>query len=160
MINEIKSLPTDVITAIKEFVLQNNLNTDNLLRDEIFSVLEQYCTVLYYPQENEENDGCHIKRLVNDKIVNFVFINTHKSIEKQVFTAAHELGHILNLSDFFSRKSKQKLFSFSVSKCKILFIRGFLRFAVLLKTFYPIQTSFSLCLLRQSTTFDYNSFYS
>ncbi len=100
MINKIKSLPQDVISAINQFILQNNLNTDNLLRDGIFSLLEQNCTVLYYPQENEENDGCHVKRLVNDKVVNFVFINTHKSIEKQVFTAAHELGHILDLSEF------------------------------------------------------------
>jgi len=97
MINKIISLPTDVVPAINKFISQKKLNENPLLRDGVFSLLEQYCTVLYYPQENEENDGCHIKRLVNDKVVNFVFINTHKSIEKQVFTAAHELGHILDL---------------------------------------------------------------
>lgn len=100
MIDKIISLPTDVIQVIKEFISQKKLNDNCFLRDGIFALLEQYCTVLYYPQEDEENDGCHIKRLVNNKVVNFVFINTHKSIEKQVFTAAHELGHILDLDDF------------------------------------------------------------
>lgn len=100
MVNEIESLPKNVLDAINKFILNNSLSNSYLLRDGIFALLEQYCTVLYYPQENEDNDGCHVKRLVNNKIVNFVFINTHKSIEKQVFTAAHELGHILDLADF------------------------------------------------------------
>ena len=100
MINEIVSLPESVILCIKQFINNNGLKSEALLRDGIFALLEKYCTVLYYPQENEDNDGCHVQRLVNTEIVNFVFINTHKSIEKQVFTAAHELGHILGLSSF------------------------------------------------------------
>ena len=104
MVDKIATLPNDVVDAVKEFIQNNNLSNCYLLRDGIFALLEQYCTVLYYPQENEDNDGCHVKRLVNNKIVNFVFINTHKSIEKQVFTAAHELGHILDLSDFLEKK--------------------------------------------------------
>ena len=100
MINEIMSLPESVILSIKQFITKNDLYSEVLLRDGIFALLEKYCTVLYYPQKNEDNDGCHVKRLVNNKIVNFVFINTHKSIEKQVFTAAHELGHILDLSNY------------------------------------------------------------
>lgn len=100
MINEIVSLPESVILSIKQFIKSKNLNSQPLLRDGIFALLEKYCIVLYFPQENEENDGCHVKRLVNNEIVNFVFINTHKSIEKQVFTATHELGHILELSEY------------------------------------------------------------
>lgn len=51
----------------------------------------------------QRHDGCHVKCLVNNEIVNFVFINTHKSIEKQVFTATHELGHILDLSEYLKK---------------------------------------------------------
>ena len=100
MISEIVSLPESVVIGIKKFIEDNDLSSEILLRDGIFSLLEKHCTVLYYPQENEENDGCHVKRLINNEIVSFVFINTHKSIEKQVFTAAHELGHILDLSRY------------------------------------------------------------
>jgi len=103
MIREIISLPESVILSIKQFIIYKGLNSQPLLRDGIFALLEQYCTVLYYPQKNEENDGCHVQRLVNDEIVNFVFINTHKSIEKQVFTATHELGHILELSEYLKK---------------------------------------------------------
>lgn len=103
MINEIVSLPESIILSIKEFITDKSLNSQPILRDGIFSLLEQYCTVLYYPQKDEENDGCHVKRLVNNEIVSFVFINTHKSIEKQVFTATHELGHILELSEYLKK---------------------------------------------------------
>lgn len=103
MINEIVSLPESVILSIKQFINDKGLNSQPLLRDGVFALLEKYCTVLYYPQKAEENDGCHVKRLVNNEIVNFVFINTHKSIEKQVFTATHELGHILELSEYLRK---------------------------------------------------------
>ena len=62
MINEIVSLPESVILSIKQFINDKGLNSQPLLRDGIFALLEQYCTVLYYPQNDEENDGCHIKR--------------------------------------------------------------------------------------------------
>lgn len=104
MINKIETLPENIVTAIEIFISQNELKKDSLLRDGVFALLEQHCTVLYYPQEHEENDGCHVKRMLNNRIVNFVFINTHKFIEKQVFTAAHELGHILDLSEFLKSR--------------------------------------------------------
>ena len=57
MINEIVSLPEGVILCIKQFINNNGLKEETLLRDGIFALLEKYCTVLYYPQENEDNDG-------------------------------------------------------------------------------------------------------
>lgn len=107
MIKEIKSLPDSVIAKIIKFLNEKNLLSDSLLRDGIFSLLDEYCTVLYYPQKNENNDGCHVQRLVNNKIENFVYINTYKSVEKQVFTAAHELGHILELDDYLKRNCSE-----------------------------------------------------
>ena len=92
MISHIESLPNTVTDSIKEFISQKQIPTSPLIRDDIFNILEKYCTVLYFPLKNEENDGCHVQRFVNNQVENFVYINTHKSIEKQIFTAAHELG--------------------------------------------------------------------
>lgn len=103
MMDEIVSLPASVILGIKQFINDKGLKLQPLLRDGIFALLEQYCIVLYYPQKEGENNGCHVKCLVNNEIVNFVFINTHKSIEKQVFTATHELGHILELPEYLKK---------------------------------------------------------
>ena len=64
----------------KEQVLQNDA-----IRDDIFSILEKNCTVLYYPLQNEKNRGFHVKRIVNDKLEDFVFINTDKAIDEQIF---------------------------------------------------------------------------
>lgn len=100
MISHIESLPNTVTDSIKEFISQKQIPTSPLIRDDIFNILEKYCTVLYFPLKNEENDGCHVQRFVNNQVENFVYINTHKSIEKQIFTAAHELGHILELNLF------------------------------------------------------------
>ena len=97
---EIQSLPGSVVSQIHNFITENKIQSDPLIKDSIFNLLEQHCTVLYYPQENEDNDGCHVQRLVNNKLEHFVYINTQKSIEKQVFTAAHELGHILKLDAY------------------------------------------------------------
>lgn len=104
MIENIQKLPVSVEKLILDFINEKNIPTEYLVRDSIFNILEKYCTVLYYPLENEENDGCHVERLVNNKVESFVFINTNKAVEKQVFTAAHELGHILKLDDYLSMK--------------------------------------------------------
>ena len=78
--------------------------TDTVIRDDVFEVLQASdCTVLYYPLpgEAEAGDkgcaGCHVERLVNGKIEPFVFINTSNTRERQAFSAAHELGHILRI---------------------------------------------------------------
>lgn len=104
MLMEIVSLSPTIGASINKFILQNNISEERLIRDSIFELLERYCTVLYYPQQNEDNDGCHVKRLLNNNEVNFVYINTHKSIEKQIFTAAHELGHILELDNYLEKE--------------------------------------------------------
>lgn len=104
MLESIQSLPQSVVNSINSFITQEKLQPEYLLRDGVFSLLDQYCTVLYYPQKNEDNDGCHVRRLVNGEVKNFVYINTYKSVEKQVFTAAHELGHILELDKYLMQK--------------------------------------------------------
>ena len=94
---------TNPITA-KEFeeLLQNvinNLRKENnivneLIRDDVFKILENHCYVVYYPLENEDINGFHIVRTIKGEPKHFVYINTANTTERQIFTAAHELGHI------------------------------------------------------------------
>lgn len=77
-----------------------------LLREDVLSLLDRYCTAIYFPLEKEENNGFHITG-VPDKIGqerHIVFINTAQTIEKQVFTAAHELGHIWKVDQYATRQ--------------------------------------------------------
>lgn len=64
--------------------------TGQILRDDIFDILEMNARVLYYPIEDDEI--CAFMVNVRGNI--FVYINTRIPLEKQVFAAAHELYHI------------------------------------------------------------------
>ena len=56
--------------------------------------------MLYYPIPEEiKNRGFHIKRFMNGKLIDFVYINTAKAMAEQIFAAAHELGHVWKVAD-------------------------------------------------------------
>lgn len=104
----INILPIEVEYSLKSFIIkkfeEDNLRDffqNSLLRDDVLELLDRYCTVVYYPLENEGNNGFHITEVpfVDGTRHNFVFINTAQTIEKQVFTAAHELGHIWDVDE-------------------------------------------------------------
>lgn len=78
--------------------LKDNNNLFNLiLRNDVFMLLEaQNCTVLYYPL-NDEIEGFRVQKYVNGKEEEFIYINTAKAEDVQIFTAAHELGHLINI---------------------------------------------------------------
>lgn len=81
---------------VNEIKRENNI-VNEIVRDDVFSILQERCTVLYYPLEGEEPDGCagcHLEKVVNGEVEQFVFINTKNTRERQAFSAAHELGHI------------------------------------------------------------------
>lgn len=91
---KIENVIREIVSHIKkECIIQNTA-----IRDDIFSILEDKCTVMYYPLQNEKNRGFHIKRIVKNQLEDFVYINTAKPIVEQIFTAAHELGHIFEVS--------------------------------------------------------------
>lgn len=80
-------------------VVVNRIRKDRVLdsmtiRDDIFSILEKHCIVIYYPLHDEKNSGFHMQRCIKDRLEDIVYINTAKPIAEQVFTAAHELGHV------------------------------------------------------------------
>ena len=85
----VEQIPTAIEKVRKDYVLNNMI-----IKDDIFGILEKHCTVVYYPIEDEINCGFHTKRFVKDKLEDFVYINTAKSVAEQVFAAAHELGHV------------------------------------------------------------------
>lgn len=109
----INILPLEVEHSLKSFIdkkfEEDNLRDffqNSLLRDDVLELLDRYCTVVYYPLENEGNNGFHVTEVpfVDGTRHNFVFINTAQTIEKQVFTAAHELGHIWNVDEYVIRE--------------------------------------------------------
>ena len=89
----------EIIKSIVGEIKNECVIKNDAIKDDIFGILERYCTVVYFPLENEGNRGFHIKRLVNDTIEDFVYINTDKPIGEQIFAAAHEFGHIFGVAD-------------------------------------------------------------
>lgn len=89
--NKINSLMPEVVKCVREEYIVNN----TIIKDDIFKILEKHCVVVYYPISDEtKNRGFHIKRFLEGKLTDFVYINTAKKTAEQVFVAAHELGHV------------------------------------------------------------------
>lgn len=72
-------------------------NKNNIIRDDIFNILENYVTrhdmplsLLRYPIEDKELCACTFIR----KGCMFVMVNSDLPLSKQIFAAAHELYHI------------------------------------------------------------------
>lgn len=92
------SIDIDKIVADTVEECRNENGIFNLvIRDDVFKILEQQCYVVYFPLKNEDINGFHIMRTVNGQKKHFVYINTANTTERQIFTAAHELGHIWNV---------------------------------------------------------------
>ena len=94
------AIPHVVEELKRDYVLQNTI-----IRNDIFNILEKHCTVVYYPLPEEKNCGFHTKRFVTDHLEDFVYINTAKKLPEQVFTAAHELGHVWGVVDKIKEKT-------------------------------------------------------
>ncbi len=93
----VEAIPQLINSVRVDYIIDNSV-----IRDDIFRILEKHCTVIYYPLENDDNFGFHIKKYVDDELVDFVFINTAQKMPTQVFTAAHELGHVWNVRKHLS----------------------------------------------------------
>ncbi len=93
--NKINSLIPEVVKSVRKEYIVNNA----IIKDDIFKILEKHCIVVYYPIADEtKNRGFHIKRFLEGKLTDFVYINTAKTTAEQVFAAAHELGHVWDVA--------------------------------------------------------------
>lgn len=113
----ISFLPYETEALFQDYVIEQfkkeNLSAafpNKILRDDVFALLEKYCTVVYYPLCEEKNHGFHIKDMprANGESLQIVYINTAHTIEKQVFTAAHELGHIWEVDKAISERLSER----------------------------------------------------
>lgn len=112
----LESVSEKQVSLILEFIKGKRDNAEireafinPVLREDILSLLERHCTVIYYPLEHDEktqNDGFHVRYPVghHGQERDFVYINTNRPRENQNFTAAHELGHIWKLDRFLEEK--------------------------------------------------------
>jgi Zn-dependent peptidase ImmA (M78 family) len=82
---DIKFIETEANKRLGEY-----LKTNQIIREEIFNILEKNCTVLYYPIKDEEICAFAVKH--GEKY--FTIINTYIPLEKQIFAVAHELYHL------------------------------------------------------------------
>lgn len=78
----------------KEVAFRSSGLTNKIIKDDVFNILEEQATVLYYPIE--ETEICAFYKKIEEK--KFVFINTNIPYEKQIFAAAHELAHLWNVA--------------------------------------------------------------
>lgn len=101
----------DLIEDYKKDPRLNSLFVNPILKEDVFDILDNFCTVVYFPLKNEENDGFNISLPVDyteNKRENFVFINTEKHLDKQVFAAGHELGHLWKVADYIWDNSEDE----------------------------------------------------
>lgn len=109
---EAQMLDAESVEFIQNFI-NRKVDEDNLrksfpnplLREDVLSLLERYCTGFFFPLDEEKNNGFHIKVPDrHDEERHFVYINTAQTIEKQAFTAARELGHIWKVDQLVAKK--------------------------------------------------------
>lgn len=94
------ALSKEIIGSLQELakeIRKENKIKNSIIRDDILRILQDQCVVFYYPLEGEDIEGFHVERFINGKNESIVYINSAKSLEKQVFVAAHELGHVWNV---------------------------------------------------------------
>lgn len=88
----------EIIVKKKDEILKEFNYKEPVIRDEIFKLLRSKSKILFFPLDEElDLDGFHIERCVKGKMMAFVYINTAKNFEKNIFCAAHELGHIYEI---------------------------------------------------------------
>lgn len=104
-------LPKKVVKEICSFIQMRNIGLYDIsepLKNGIFNIIENDCTVIYYPIEDvdEKNDGFLLSNIPmkDGTNKNIIFINTYQTEEKQVFAAAHEWGHYLGVDKYIKEK--------------------------------------------------------
>ena len=112
--------PDETVDKMRQIISEKKAAHDlegffvnTILREDIFDILDACCTVIYFPLEDEDNDGFQVSRAVDydgEHMQMFVFLNTAKPLEKQIFAAGHELGHLWNVADTIWTTQLEKQF--------------------------------------------------
>ena len=98
-------LPQDISEKsekiIKDFISKRlDIETEHPLGEDVFVIARKYAVIVKYPLDEEGNDAFLLSDVPSKQgPQKFIFINTSKTMEKQVFATAHELGHILKVYD-------------------------------------------------------------
>lgn len=93
----------EIVSVIQDFIVIKRKEHDivnEIIRDDVFAILEKQCVVLYYPLEDKKVEGCHIIKPLGKGTEQFVFINTTNAVQEQAWTAAHELGHVWGVDSY------------------------------------------------------------
>lgn len=104
-------LQSEVVEKIREFIKakqEEKVIVNAVVREDVFAILNQECIVLFYALE-DDIDGCHMTKPFNNKMQQFVFINTRKNVQEQTWTAAHELGHVWQVDQYIISLFPEKI---------------------------------------------------
>ena len=85
---------------IKAFIRERlDIDMEHPLGKGVFNIARKYAIVVRYPLvDEEENDAFMLRDIPSFQgDQKFIFVNTSKTTEKQVFATAHELGHVLGI---------------------------------------------------------------
>ena len=103
----VDKLPNPIVNGIKSFISEKmeglksgSVHYNKVIREDILPLLNSQCTIVYYPKNDTDNNGFHKTYRYHGIDKHFVYINTNQDIEKQIFTAAHELGHVWKVDDY------------------------------------------------------------
>lgn len=102
----------DVARTVRK---EHGLSESTVIGDYIFSILQDDCTVLQWPEENQPDlDGFSTIKVIGGIEKNVVYINTAKNTEKQNFCAAHELGHQSGLERYIKDRYYEDIFTSNI----------------------------------------------
>lgn len=108
-------LPVNCVKAIQAFISEkfgDFANLDNPIGSKIFDIIERKgCIVVFYPSDGgEKNDAFLLSDMPmrNGGSTNVIVINTGQTVEKQVFAAGHELGHLMHVCDYVDKMCSQR----------------------------------------------------
>jgi Zn-dependent peptidase ImmA (M78 family) len=108
-----EKLPDKIVESIRQFIYTKMEELRNggafynqVIREDILPLLDSQCTIIYYPSDDveEDNNGFHKTYRYRGENRHFVYINTSQDIEKQIFTAAHELGHVWKVDEHLKKE--------------------------------------------------------
>lgn len=111
-------LPVEIEMDITSFIKKKFLDDELMkylqepIKEKVLELLDSLCVVIYYPLDEEDNNGFRLTNMpfLNGSRKDFVYINTAQTTEKQVFTAAHELGHIWEIDSYIFEQKEQYSF--------------------------------------------------